>query len=106
MLLSSYLPIDNAFFVGKDRDDYYRFVEHQKGCQLDFLGSVPAYPGPKEDSVLGMSKILDGFSIPHSPSFLEGFSYTKNSGYLGVIMDVSDVFHPRTQLNDALIESY
>jgi len=45
LLLSSYLPIDNAFFVGKDRDDYYRFVEHQKGWQLDFLGSVPAYLG-------------------------------------------------------------
>ena len=50
--------------------------------------------------------ILSGFSIPHSLSFLEGFSYTKNNRYLGVIMDVSDVFRPRTQLNDALIESY
>jgi hypothetical protein len=45
LLLSSYLPIDNAFFVGKDRDDYYRFVEHQKGWQLDVLGSVLAYLG-------------------------------------------------------------
>jgi len=58
-----------------------------------------------EDSVLGMSMILSGFSIPHSLSFLEGFSYTKNNRYLGVIMDVSDVFRPRTQLNDALIAS-
>ncbi len=50
--------------------------------------------------------ILGGFSIPHSLSFLEGFSYTKNNGYLGVIMHLSGVFKPRTQLNDALIESY
>jgi len=28
----------------------------------------------------------------------------KNHRYLSVIMDVSDVFHPKTQLNDALIE--
>ncbi len=50
--------------------------------------------------------ILGGFYIPHSLSFLEGFSYTKNNGYLGVIMDVSGVFNPKTQLNDALIEFY
>ena len=47
------------------------------------------------------------FSIPHySLSFLEGFSYTKNNGYLGVIMGVCGVFHHQTQLNDALIASY
>ncbi len=55
--------------------------------------------------MLGMSMILGGFSIPHSLSFLEGFSYTKNNGYLGVIRNLSGVFNPRTQLNDALIES-
>ena len=49
--------------------------------------------------------ILGGFSIPHSLSFLEGFSYKKNNGYMGVIMYLSGVFKPRTQLNDALIES-
>ncbi len=41
--------------------------------------------------------------IPHSLSFLEGFSYTKNNGYLGVIVHLSEVFNPKTQLNDALI---
>jgi len=44
--------------------------------------------------------------IPHSLSFLEGFSYTKNNGYLGVIVHLSGVFNPRTQLIDALIESW
>ncbi len=47
-----------------------------------------------------------GFSIPHSLSFLEGFSYTKNNSYLGVIMGVCGVFHHQTQLIDALIASY
>ena len=51
-----------------------------------------------------MPVILDGFSIPQSLSFLEGSSYTKNNGYLGVVIGVSRAFHPKTQLNDALIE--
>ncbi len=55
--------------------------------------------------MLGMPVILGGFSIPQSLSFLEGSSYTKNNGYLGVIMDASGTFHHRTQLIDALIES-
>ncbi len=49
--------------------------------------------------------ILGRFSIPRSLRFLEGFSYTKNNGYIGIIMHLSWVFHPKTQLNDALIES-
>jgi len=53
-----------------------------------------------------MPVILDGFSIPQSLSFLEGSSYTKNNGYLGVITGVSGIFIPQTQLNDALMESY
>ncbi len=53
--------------------------------------------------MLGMPVMLGGFSIPHSLSFLEGFSYTKNNGYLDVITGVSGLFNPRTQLNDALI---
>ena len=53
-----------------------------------------------------MPMMLGGFSIPHSLSFLEGFSYAKNNGYLGVIMHLSEVFNSKTQLNDALIESY
>ncbi len=47
--------------------------------------------------------ILGGFSIPHSLSFLVGFSYTKDNGYLAVIMGVFGVFRLRMQLNDALI---
>ncbi len=39
------------------------------------------------------------------PDFLVGFAYKKDNGYLSVIMGVSGVFHPRTQLIDALIES-
>ena len=58
------------------------------------------------DLLLWMSMILGRFSIPHSLSFLEGFSYTKNNGYLGVIMHLSGVGHPQTQLIDALIEFY
>ncbi len=50
--------------------------------------------------------ILGRSSIPRSLSFLEGFSYTKNNGYVGIIMHLSGVFNPRTQLIDALIESY
>ncbi len=50
--------------------------------------------------------ILGRFSIPHSLSFLQGFSNTKNNGYLGVIMNLSGVFNPKTQLIDALIEFY
>ena len=50
--------------------------------------------------------ILGDFSIPHSLSFLEGFSHTKNNGYLAVFMGVSAGFDLKTQLNDALIESY
>ncbi|MCZ6451197.1 MAG: hypothetical protein O6918_10115 [Deltaproteobacteria bacterium] len=53
-----------------------------------------------------MPVMLGGFSIPHSLSFLEGSSYTKNNGYLGVIMQLSGIFSPKTQLIDALIESY
>jgi hypothetical protein len=49
--------------------------------------------------------ILGRSSLPHSLSFLEGFSDTKNNGYLAVIVDVSGVFNSRTQLNDALMES-
>ena len=56
--------------------------------------------------MLVMPVMLGGFSIPHSLSFLEGFSYTKNNGYLGVIMHLSGVFNRKTQLIDALIESY
>ncbi len=56
------------------------------------------------DLLLWMSMEL-GRSIPHSLSFLEGFSYTKNNGYLGVIMNLSGVINHRTQLIDALIES-
>ncbi len=56
------------------------------------------------DLLLWMSMILGRFSIPHSLSFLEGFSYTKNNSYLGVIMNLSEVFHPKTQLIDALNE--
>ncbi len=37
---------------------------------------------------------------------LSAFSYKKGNGYLGVVIDVSRAFHHRTQLNDALIESY
>jgi len=40
------------------------------------------------------------------PDFLVGFAYKKDNGYLSVIMGVSGVFHLRTQLIDALIESY
>jgi hypothetical protein len=47
-----------------------------------------------------------GFSIPQALSFQEGFSYTKKIDYLAVIVDVSGVFNSKTQLNDALIESY
>ncbi len=53
-----------------------------------------------------MPMILGGFSIPHSLSFLVGFSYTKDNGYLAVIMGVFGVFRLRMQLNDALIDSY
>ncbi len=49
--------------------------------------------------------ILGLFSTTFA-KFLEGFSYTKNNGYLGVMMHLSGVFNPRTQLIDALIESY
>ncbi len=52
-----------------------------------------------------MPMILGGFSIPHSLSFLVGFSYTKDNGYLAVIMGVFGVFRLRMQLNDALNES-
>jgi len=52
-----------------------------------------------------MSMILGDFSIPHSLSFLEGFSHTKNNGYLAVFMGVSAGFDLKTQLNDALIAS-
>jgi len=44
--------------------------------------------------------------IPHSVSFLVGFSFTKGNGYLAVIMGVFGVFRLRMKLNDALIESY
>jgi hypothetical protein len=37
--------------------------------------------------------------------FLYRFSYNKDSGYSCVIIDVSGVFDPKTQLNDALMES-
>jgi len=40
------------------------------------------------------------------PDFLVGFAYKKDNGYLSVNMGVSKVFHPRTQFNDALIESW
>ncbi len=53
-----------------------------------------------------MLMILGRSSLPHSLSFLEGFSDTKNNGYTGIIMHLSGVFNPRTQLNDALNESY
>ncbi len=53
-----------------------------------------------------MSMILGRSSIPRSLSFLEGFSYTTNNGFVGIIMHLSGVFNPRTQLIDALIESY
>ena len=35
-----------------------------------------------------------------------GLTYKKDNGYVAVIMSVSGVLHPKTQLNDALIESY
>ncbi len=50
--------------------------------------------------------ILGRSSLPHSLSFLEGFSDTKNNGYLAVIVDVSGVFNSRTQLIDALIDPW
>ncbi len=50
-----------------------------------------------------MSMILGRSSIPHSLSFLEGFSYTETNGYLGVIMGVCGVSYHQTQLIDALI---
>ena len=53
-----------------------------------------------------MSMILGRSSIPHSLSFLEGFSYTETNGYLGVIMGVCGVSYHQTQLIDALVESY
>ncbi len=34
-----------------------------------------------------------------------GLTYKKDKGYLHGIIGVSGVVHPRTQLNDALIES-
>ncbi len=37
---------------------------------------------------------------------LSGLTYKKDNGYLGVITGVSGLFNPRTQLIDALIESY
>ncbi len=37
---------------------------------------------------------------------LAGLAYKKDNGYSGVIIDVSGVIDPKTQLNDALIESY
>ncbi len=40
------------------------------------------------------------------PDFLVGFAYKKDNGYLSVIMGVSGVVHPQTQLIDALIEPY
>jgi len=40
------------------------------------------------------------------PDFLVGFAYNKDNGYLGEIIGVSGLFHPQTQLIDALIESY
>ncbi len=52
-----------------------------------------------------MSMILGRSSIPHSLSFLEGFSYTETNGYLGVIMGVCGVSYHQTQLNDALVAS-
>ena len=39
------------------------------------------------------------------PDFLVGFAYNKDNGYLGEIIGVSGLFHPQTQLNDALKES-
>ncbi len=57
------------------------------------------------DLLLWKSMKLGRFFIPHSLSFLEGYSYTKNNGYLGVIMILSKVFNRRTQLIDALKES-
>ncbi len=39
------------------------------------------------------------------PNFLVGFAYKKDTGYLGEIIGVSGLFHPQTQLIDALIES-
>ncbi len=38
------------------------------------------------------------------PDFLVGFAYKKDNGYLGGIIGVSGLFHPQTQLNDALID--
>ena len=40
------------------------------------------------------------------PDFLVGFAHNKDNGYLGEIIGVSGLFHPQTQLNDALIESW
>ncbi len=39
------------------------------------------------------------------PDFLVGFAYNKDNDYLGEIIGVSGLFHPQTQLIDALIES-
>jgi len=39
------------------------------------------------------------------PDFLVGFAHNKDNGYLGEIIGVSGLFHPQTQLIDALIES-
>ncbi len=41
-------------------------------------------------------------SSPSQDNFLE----IKNNGYLGVMMHLSGVCHPRTQFIDTLIESY
>jgi len=38
------------------------------------------------------------------PDFLVGFAHNKDNGYLGEIIGVSGLFHPQTQLIDALIE--
>ncbi len=46
------------------------------------------------------------FSVRLSLSFLEGFSYTKNNGYLGVITGVSRAFHPRMKLKSYLTASW
>ncbi len=43
--------------------------------------------------------------IPHSLTFLERFSYTKNDSYLFEIMLISRVFHREMKLIDALIPS-
>lgn len=52
--------------------------------------------------MLGMPVIL---SVSHSISFWEGFSYTKNNGYLDDIMGVSGVFHPKKQFNVEVLSS-